>query len=81
MVQAGKFRALAVSSTERLAALPDVPTVAELGYPGFDVTFWVGVFVPKATPAAIVELLNREIVGRGKRPLPCAPAWSRKAPC
>ena len=67
-VQAGKFRALAVSSAERLAALPDVPTVAELGYPGFDVTFWVGFFVPKATPAAIVDLLNKEIVSAAKDP-------------
>jgi tripartite-type tricarboxylate transporter receptor subunit TctC len=62
LVNAGKFRALAVSSSERLAALPDVPTIAELGYPGFDVTFWVGLFVPKATPSAIVELLNKEIL-------------------
>jgi tripartite-type tricarboxylate transporter receptor subunit TctC len=62
LVNAGKFRALAVSSSERLASLPDVPTIAELGYPGFDVTFWVGLFVPKATPAAIVDLLNKEIV-------------------
>jgi tripartite-type tricarboxylate transporter receptor subunit TctC len=62
LVNAGKFRALAVSSSERLASLPDVPTIAELGYPGFDVTFWVGLFVPKATPPAIVELLNEEIV-------------------
>jgi len=61
-VKAGKFRALAVSSSERLPALPDVPTVAELGYPGFDITFWVGFFVPKATPAAIIDFLNKEIV-------------------
>lgn len=67
-VQAGKFRALAVSSSERLPALPDVPTVAELGYPGFDVTFWVGFFVPKATPAAIVDLLNKEIVSAANDP-------------
>ena len=67
-VQAGKFHALAVSSTERLAALPDVPTVAELGYPGFDITFWVGFFVPKATPPAIVDFLNKEIVNAAKDP-------------
>jgi tripartite-type tricarboxylate transporter receptor subunit TctC len=60
-VKAGKLRALAVSSAQRVPELPDVPTVAELGYPGFDVSFWVGFFVPKATPAAIVERLNKEI--------------------
>lgn len=62
LVQGGQFRALAVSSSQRLPALPDVPTVAELGYPGFEVTFWVGIFVPKATPQSIVDLLNKEIV-------------------
>ena len=65
-VKAGKLRALAVSSAQRLPALPDVPTVAELGYPGFDISFWVGIFLPKATPAAITELLNREIVAATK---------------
>lgn len=62
MVKSGKLRALAVSSRERSPALPDVPTVAELGYPGYEVTFWTGFFVPKATPAPIVELLHKEIV-------------------
>ena len=60
-VKAGKLRALAVSSAQRIPELPDVPTVAELGFPGFEVGFWVGFFVPKGTPAAIVERLNKEI--------------------
>jgi tripartite-type tricarboxylate transporter receptor subunit TctC len=68
LVKAGKLRALAVSSTERLPALPDVPTVAELGFPGFDISFWVGIFAPKATPAAIVNLLNKEIAAATKDP-------------
>ncbi|MBN8991769.1 MAG: tripartite tricarboxylate transporter substrate binding protein [Rhizobiales bacterium] len=68
LVQSGKLRALAVSSPERTPALPDVPTVAEQGYPGFDVAFWSGVFVPKATPASVVEILHREIVNAANDP-------------
>jgi tripartite-type tricarboxylate transporter receptor subunit TctC len=68
LVKAGKLRALAVSSAERLPALPDVPTVAEAGYPGFDISFWVGFFMPKATPAPILETLHREIVAAAKDP-------------
>lgn len=67
-VKSGKLRALAVSSPERLAALPDVPTVAESGYPGFDITFWVGVFVPKATPAAVVKILQEQITSAAADP-------------
>lgn len=67
-VKSGKLRALAVSSAERVPDLPDVPTVAELGFPGFDVSFWVGFFVPKATPAAIVERLNQEIKAATAQP-------------
>lgn len=61
LVKTGRLRALAVSSAERLPALPEVPTVAESGFPGFDITFWVGVFVPKATPAALVDRLAASI--------------------
>lgn len=68
LVKAGKLRPLAVSSPERLPALPDVPTVAELGFPGFDVSFWVGFFAPKGTPPAIIDLLNREIVAAAHDP-------------
>lgn len=68
LVKAGKLRALAVSSADRLPALPDVPTVAEAGYPGFDISFWVGFFMPKSTPAPILETLHREIVAAAKDP-------------
>ncbi|WGD50028.1 tripartite tricarboxylate transporter substrate binding protein [Bradyrhizobium sp. CB1650] len=69
LVKAGKLRALAVSSAERLPSLPDVPTVAEAGYPGFDISFWVGFFLPKATPAPIVEALHREILAAAADPV------------
>ena len=60
-VKAGKMRALAVTSPKRLTELPDVPTVAELGYPGFEVSVWYGVFVPAGTPPAIISRLNTEL--------------------
>lgn len=69
LVNSGKLRALAVSSRERSPALPNVPTIAELGYPDYEVTFWTGFFVPKATPAAIVELLHKEIVSATNDPV------------
>ncbi len=68
LVQSGKLRALAVSSAQRLPALPDVPTVAEAGYPGFDISFWVGFLLPKATPATIAETLHREITAAATDP-------------
>lgn len=60
-VKAGKMRALAVTSPKRLAELPEVPTVAELGYPGFEVAVWYGVFAPAGTPPAIINRLNSEL--------------------
>ena len=60
-IQAGKLRALAVTSAKRFALLPDLPTIAESGYPGFDALAWNGVLVPAATPKAIVQRLNAEI--------------------
>jgi tripartite-type tricarboxylate transporter receptor subunit TctC len=60
-VNAGRLRVLAVSSAKRHVLLPDVPTVAESGYPGFENTDWYGVLVPAATPANIVARLNAEI--------------------
>lgn len=61
LIKAGKLRALAVSSANRWHDLPDVPAVSELGYPGFDISFWVGIFAPAGTPQAVVDRLNREI--------------------
>lgn len=60
-IRAGKLRALAVSTTKRSTNLPDVPTVAESGLPGYEYTNWYGFVVPAKTPRAIIERLNREI--------------------
>ena len=59
-IKAGKIRALAVTSSQRLPLLPDVPTMAESGLPGFESFNWQGVVVPAGTPRAIVDRLNRE---------------------
>jgi tripartite-type tricarboxylate transporter receptor subunit TctC len=59
-IRAGRPRALAVTTTRRSEALPDIPTVAEF-VPGYEASSWYGVGVPKATPAEIVEKLNKEI--------------------
>ena len=60
-MKAGRLKALAITSAQRLAAVPDVPTVAEAGVPGFEATAWQGVVAPKGTPAAIVGKLQAEI--------------------
>ena len=57
MVQAGRLRALGVTSTERTALVPGVPGMAESGLPGFSLSFWYGLFVPVGTPAEIVKKL------------------------
>lgn len=60
-VSAGQVRALATTGTTRSSVLPDVPTVAEAGVPGYEATIWLGVMAPAGTPPAIVEKLNAEI--------------------
>jgi tripartite-type tricarboxylate transporter receptor subunit TctC len=60
-IKAGRLRALAVSSAKRIAALPDVPTFAEAGYPGVEDYTWIGVFLPAGTPSPIVQKLNESI--------------------
>ena len=61
-VKAGKLTPLAVGSAARSPALPEVPTVAEQGYPGFEVELWLGLFAPAGTPAPVIARLHREIV-------------------
>ena len=60
-VKAGKIRALAVTSPTRLEALPEIPTVAESGLPGFEYIGWLGIAAPAGTPEPIIERLQREI--------------------
>jgi tripartite-type tricarboxylate transporter receptor subunit TctC len=59
-IAAGKIKALAVTGTRRLPDLPEVPTVAESGFPGFEAYSWIGIFAPAATPAATVQKLTTE---------------------
>jgi tripartite-type tricarboxylate transporter receptor subunit TctC len=59
-VRDGKLRALAVTSLQRLQATPELPTVAESGFPGYDATSWYGLMAPAATPTPIIERLHRE---------------------
>jgi tripartite-type tricarboxylate transporter receptor subunit TctC len=61
LVKAGRVRGLVVTSSKRSAALPDVPTVAESGFPGFEDVTWVGVFAPAKTPDAILQRINHEV--------------------
>jgi tripartite-type tricarboxylate transporter receptor subunit TctC len=61
-IKAGRTRALAISSTKRHPQLPDVPTVAESGVPGFEVTSWAASCVPAAVPWPILEKLNAAFV-------------------
>ena len=62
-VRSAKLNVLAVGGSKRSAALPDVPTVAESGYPGYEVYVWWGIVAPAGTPAAILEKLRREVNG------------------
>ena len=61
-IKSGKLRALAVTSLERSPVAPEVPTVAESGYPGFEALAWHGILAPAKTPPAVVKKLNAEFV-------------------
>ena len=67
-VQAGKLRALAVTSDKRSPLLPNVPTIAESGYPGFEASGWLGALFPAKTPSAIIERMYNEIAAVLKTP-------------
>jgi tripartite-type tricarboxylate transporter receptor subunit TctC len=61
-VRSGKLRALGVTSAHRAAALPDVPTLAEAGVPGYEFTTWHGMLAPRGTPPEVVDLLNARLM-------------------
>jgi tripartite-type tricarboxylate transporter receptor subunit TctC len=62
VIRGGKVRAIAASGAKRPGAAPEIPTVAESGVPGFEVTAWFGMLAPKATPRDIVNKLNATVV-------------------
>lgn len=62
-VKAGKLKPLAVTSAQRASSLPDVPTIAEQGLPGFEAVSWIGALVPVGTPQPIVEKIHTDLVG------------------
>jgi tripartite-type tricarboxylate transporter receptor subunit TctC len=67
-VKAGKLRVIAVGGPQRLAIIPEVPTVAEQGYPGFETTQWYGLNAPAKTPAAVIQRLATEAAKAAKHP-------------
>ncbi|MES2973713.1 MAG: tripartite tricarboxylate transporter substrate binding protein [Pseudomonadota bacterium] len=68
LVKSGKLRALAVTSNERWPEIPEVPTVAEAGVPGFEISSWIGLWAPTGTPQAIVDKLSAEVVQLARAP-------------
>jgi tripartite-type tricarboxylate transporter receptor subunit TctC len=75
-VKTGKVRALGTSAAKRSGVLPDVPTIAEAGVPGFEAVIWLGLVAPAGTPKPIVEKLNAAINQTIARPEIVA-AWER----
>ena len=67
-VKSGRLRSLAVTSARRVTSVPDLPTIAESGVPGFDVSAWNGAFVPAGVPASITARLNADIAAAVKAP-------------
>jgi tripartite-type tricarboxylate transporter receptor subunit TctC len=67
-IQAGKLRAIAVTTAKRFPLLPDLPAIAESGYPGFEALAWNGIMVPAGTPKPVIAKLNAEINAILKEP-------------
>jgi len=67
-VKSGKLRGLAVSSAARSPFLPELPTIAESGYPGFEVAGWTGLFAPARTPDTVLDKIDRELIAALKKP-------------
>ena len=76
-VKAGQVRALGTSAARRSTVLPDVPTIAEAGVPGYESTIWLGIMAPAGTPKAIVDVLNAEINKAIRRP-DVKEAWDKQ---
>ncbi len=67
-IKAGKLKAIALTSAERSTLLPNVPTIAESGFPGYDMDSWMGTFVPRATPPAVMRVLHEATLEALKQP-------------
>jgi tripartite-type tricarboxylate transporter receptor subunit TctC len=67
-IRNGALRAIAVTTEQRLATLPDVPTIAESGFPGYEITSWQGLFAPAGTPGEVVDKVNGEAVATIRSP-------------
>lgn len=68
LIRAGKLRALGVTSAVRSAAMPEIPTIAESGLPGYEVTAWYGMFAPRGTSREVIGILSRELMNILKTP-------------
>ncbi|MBI2737014.1 MAG: tripartite tricarboxylate transporter substrate binding protein [Rhodospirillales bacterium] len=67
-IKSGKLKALAVAGTKRLSDIPEVPTMSEAGFPGFEAYAWMGLFAPAGTPEPVIARLNRDVVAVLKDP-------------
>jgi tripartite-type tricarboxylate transporter receptor subunit TctC len=63
LIREGQLVVLGVSGSKRLSAMPNVPTVAEAGLPGYDSTLWYGLWAPAGTPKAVVEKISKDVAG------------------